>query len=89
MRASSANIFRLFRVSFASSTSDLIDISASCNMRVSSTESSRSLYVSDSSFDDNVNLFCNVDSNVIFSNETFSYLNRLEESFAEFLLLER
>ena len=62
-------MFRLFRASFASSTSNLIDISANCNIKVNSTEFFRSLCASDFSFNNNANLFYNVDSNVIFNNE--------------------
>ena len=72
MEASSVNMFRLFRVRFASSASNLIDTSANYNTKVSSIEFFRSFCVSDSSFDDSANLFCNVDSNVIFSDEIFS-----------------
>ena len=72
MRASSVNMFRLFRVSFASSVLNLIDISVNYNTKVSSIEFFRSLCVSDFSFDDNINLFCNVDNNVIFSDKVFS-----------------
>ena len=71
MKANSANMFRLFRVNFASFASNLIDISANCNTEVNSIEFSRSLCVSNFSFDDNINLFCNVDSNVIFNEEVF------------------
>ena len=72
MKASPVNMFRLFRVSFASSALNLIDTPASCNTRVSSIEFSRPLCVNDSSSDDNVNLFYNVDSNVIFNDEILS-----------------
>ena len=72
IEANSAKIFRLFRVSSTSFASILIDTSVNCNTEVSSTEFFRSFYVSDSSSDDNVNLFCNVDSNLIFNDEIFS-----------------
>ena len=64
-------MFRLFRASFASFASDLIDISVNYNTKVNSTEFFCSLHVSDSLSDDNINLFCNVDSNVIFNDEFF------------------
>ena len=71
MRTSSVNMFRLFHVSFASSASNLIDTSVNYNTKVSLTEFSRPFCVSDSSLDDSANLFCNVNSNVIFSDEIF------------------
>ena len=71
MKINSANMFRLFRASFASSVSNLINTFANYNTKVSSTEFFRSFCVNDFSLDDNANLFCNVDNNVIFSDETF------------------
>ena len=72
IEANSVNMSRLFRVSFASFALNLIDTSVNCNTKISSTEFFRPLYISDFSSDDNVNLFCNVDSNVIFNDEIFS-----------------
>ena len=72
MRINSINTFRLFRVNFASSALNLIDTSANCNIKVNSTEFFRSLCVNDSSFNNSVNLFCNVDNNLIFNDKIFS-----------------
>ena len=73
IEASFVNIFRPFRANFTSSTSNLIDISVNCNTRIDSTEFFCSLYVDDSSSDDSVNIFCNVNSNMIFNDTRFSH----------------
>ena len=72
MKVNFVNIFRLFRVNFASFASNLIDISVNYNTKINSTEFYRSLCVSDSSRDNNVNLFYNIDNNIIFNDEILS-----------------
>ena len=64
-------IFRLFRVSSTNFTSILIDIFVNYNTKVNSIKFFRSLCVSDFSFDDNINLFCNIDNNFVFNDEIF------------------
>ena len=71
MKSNFINMFRLFHVNFANSVSNLIDISVNYNMKVNSIEFFPSFCVSDFSFNNNVNLFCNIDSNVIFNDEIF------------------
>ena len=65
-------IFRLFRVNFMNFASILINIFINYNTKINLIEFSRSLCVNNSLFDDNVNLFCNVDNNLIFNDEIFS-----------------
>ena len=65
------NISRLFRISFASFVSNLIDIFVNCNTKTSLIEFFRSFCFSDFSFDDNINLFYNVDNNEIFNDKIF------------------
>ena len=62
-------IFHLFRVNFINFASILIDIFVNYNTRINLIEFFRSFYISNFSFDDNVNLFCNVDNNLIFNDE--------------------
>ena len=64
-------ISRLFRVSSTSSASILIDISVNYNTKINLIVFFRSLCVSDFSFNDNVNLFYNVDNNLIFNDKIF------------------
>ena len=66
------NISHLLRISFTSSVSNLINIFANCNIKFNSIEFSRPLCINDSSLDDDINLFYNVNSNVIFNDEIFS-----------------
>ena len=84
-------IFILFadNVSSTSFTSILINISADYKTKVSSTKFFHLLCVRNFSFNNNVNLFCNVDNNFMFNVEIFLWLNRLDKSFAKFLLFER
>ena len=71
MKTSSINIFRLFCLSFASFALKLIDIFINYNINVNLTKFFRSFRVINFLFDDNVNLFCNVNSNIIFNDEIF------------------
>ena len=64
-------IFCLFRVNFANSASILIDILVNCNIKINLIKFFRSFCVNDSSSDDNVNLFYNVNNNFIFNDEIF------------------
>ena len=63
------NIFYLFRVSSTSSALILIDIFVNYNTKVNLIEFFRSFCVNDFSFDDNVNLFYNIDNNFVFNDE--------------------
>ena len=65
------NIFYLFRISLISFALMLINISINCNIKINSTEFFQSLYVNDFMFDDNVNLFCNADSNLNSTSKSF------------------
>ena len=62
-------IFRLFRVSLTNFASTLIDIFVNCNMKINLIEFFYSFCVNDFSFDDNINLFCNVNNNFVFNDE--------------------
>ena len=72
MKANFVNMFRLFRISFANFASNLINISVNYNTKINLIKFLYLLCVNNSSFDDNVDLFYNVDNNVIFNDETFS-----------------
>ena len=72
IETSFVKIFHLFRVNFMNFASILIDISVNYNIRISLIEFFRSFCVSDFSLDDNVNLFYNIDNNLIFNDEIFS-----------------
>ena len=65
-------ISRLFRVNSTNFTLILIDIFVNCNIKINLIEFFRSFYVNNFSFDDNINLICNVDNNFIFNNKIFS-----------------
>ena len=65
-------VFRLFRVSSTSFTLILINIFINYNTKINSIEFFRSLCVNDSSFNNNINLFYNVNNNLIFNDEIFS-----------------
>ena len=65
-------IFRLFRVSFTSFASILIDIFVNYDTKINLIKFFRSFYINEFSFDDSVNLFYNINNNFIFNDEIFS-----------------
>ena len=69
IKINSVNISRLSRVSFSNFTLNLIDTSVNCNTKINLIKFSHPFCVNDFSFDDNVNLFYNINSNVIFNNK--------------------
>ena len=71
IEVNSANIFRLFYVNLMNFASILINTSANYNTKVSLTEFFRLFCISNFSFNDNVNLFCNIDNNFVFNVEIF------------------
>ena len=72
IKASFVKVFRLFRVNFANFASILIDICVNYNIKVNLIEFPRSFCVNDFSFNDNINLFYNINNNLIFNNKIFS-----------------
>ena len=64
-------IFYLFRVNSTNFASILINTSVNRDTKVNLIEFFRSLCVNDFLSDDNINLFCNVDNNLIFNDEIF------------------
>ena len=60
IEANSINIFCLFRVNFASSVSNRVNIFVNYNTKVNSIKFSCSFCVNDFSFNDNINLFYNI-----------------------------
>ena len=65
-------IFRLFRVNSMNFILILIDIFVNYNTKINSIKFSCLFYVDDFLFNDNVNLFCNVDNNFVFNDKIFS-----------------
>ena len=65
-------IFHLFRINFTNSASILIDIFINCNIKINLIKFFCSFCVNNSLFNDNINLFCNVNNNFVFNNKIFS-----------------
>ena len=62
-------IFHLFGVNFMNSASILINISVNYNTKINSIKFFRLLCVNDFSFNNNINLFYNIDNNLIFNDK--------------------
>ena len=64
MRTNFTNMFRLFRIIW-------IDTSVDYNIKINSIKFFHMLCVNDFLFNNSINLFCNIDSNVIFNDKIF------------------